>query len=154
MYQDEFTARLLASRDFLSRYAYSLTKNATIADDIVQETMLKALQAKDSFRSDDNFNGWLASIMRNTYLNLLAKEQRYTDIDEYNCYDGYTYKDTSVEYNDLKGLVESLPKKFSQPFIMHVNGYKYTEIASELFLPLTTVKDRIHTAKKTQTHVR
>ena len=59
MLDDEFTARLLASRDFLRRYANSLTRNATIADDIIQETMLKALCHRESFSRDDNFNGWL-----------------------------------------------------------------------------------------------
>ena len=148
MHQDEFTARLLASRDFLRRYAYSLTKNATIADEIVQETMLKALQAKDSFRSDDNFNGWLSRIMRNIYLNLLDRDIRYIGADGYEYYDAQAYKDSVVEYNDLTGLVESLPKKLSLPLMMHVNGYKYNEIASELCIPLSTVKNRIHIAKK------
>ena len=148
MQKDEFTARLLASCAFLLRYANSLTQTPTIAADLIQEKMLKALCHKDSFLRDENFNGWLASIMRNTYLNLLDRENRYIGADGCEYYDPQSYKDTVVEYNDLNGLVESLPKKLSVPFKMHANGYKYTEIASELCIPLSIVKNRIHIVKK------
>ena len=76
MHKFDFYGRLSEANDLLQRYAYYLTDDTNYIDDIVQDTILKAIDNKEMFRRDDNFNGWLSSIMHNTYLNTITREQR------------------------------------------------------------------------------
>ena len=112
--------------------------------------MLKALTSKDKYRSDDNFNGWLRTIMHNTYLNMLRSRIIYLDEREIAItYAGRSsYLDTAFDYKELRRLVATLPCELRVPFMLHVKGFKYEEITLMLDLPLGTVKSRIFTARE------
>ena len=147
MHKFDFYGRLSEANDLLQRYAYYLTDDTSYIDDIVQDTILKAIDNKEKFRRDNNFNGWLSSIMHNTYSNTITHEQRYVNITAYDCYE-QEYHDSFFEYKELLGIVATLPSHLCTPFEMYASGYKYCEIAEIMHIPIGTVKTRIHLARK------
>ena len=150
MNEPEFNERLTDSITMMMKYAHRFTPDSDKAEELLQETMLKALTSKDKYRSDDNFNGWLSTIMHNTYLHLLRSRIIYLDEREIAItYAGRSsYLDTTFDYKELRRLVATLPREQHLPFTLHVKGYKYEEIARTLGLPLGTVKSRIFTARE------
>lgn len=68
-----FKSDLLGVQDELLRFAYKLTANREEANDLLQETSLKALDNEDKFTPDTNFKGWMYTIMRNIFINPLAE---------------------------------------------------------------------------------
>ena len=147
-----FKSELLAIQDELLRFAYKLTAYPEEANDLLQETSLKALDNEDKFEPDTNFRGWMYTIMRNIFINNYRKQvrdQTFVDQTE-NLYHINQSKDiaydSTEEAYDLKEIhraVNRLPKEYRIPFSMHVSGFKYREIAEKLGLPLGTVKSRI-----------
>lgn len=148
----DFKTELLAIQDELLRFAYKLTNDPEDANDLLQETSLKALDNEDKFEPDTNFRGWMYTIMRNIFINNYRKQVRdQTFIDHTdNLYHINQSKDMAFDSTeaayDLKEIhrvVNRLPKEYRIPFSMHVSGFKYREIADKLGLPLGTVKSRI-----------
>ena len=146
MYEAEFRECLIDSMPKLRLYAYKFTCAGDEIDELMQETMLKALTNSEQFRSNDNLNGWLAVIMRNTYLNM--SRPRCVSFTGYDTCNDCGYADSSFDYRELKKIVRSLPDDLYIPFNMHYSGVAYKDIAEELNLPLGTVKCRIHLARK------
>ncbi len=136
----------------------NLTRDADDAKDLIQETLLKALVSRDKFRVGTNLKAWLYTIMRNTFINNYNKiTKRHTNVDatEY-----FQYFNTDENYitqngaqstfvmNDLNGAINQLGEAYRTPFMMYYIGYKYLEIAEKLQIPIGTVKNRIHIARK------
>ncbi len=148
----DFKSKLIEMQEELQRFAYKLTGDTEDANDLLQETSLKALDNEDKFEPDTNFRGWMYTIMRNIFINNYRKQVRdQTFVDHTdNLYHINQSQDIGVdstqERYDLKEIhraVNQLPKEYRIPFSMHVSGYKYREIAEKLNLPLGTVKSRI-----------
>lgn len=147
-----FKNELLAIQDELLRFAYKLTSDPEEANDLLQETSLKALDNEEKFEPDTNFRGWMYTIMRNIFINNYRKQVRdqtfidHTDnLYHINQSTDMAFDSTEAAY-DLKEIyraVNRLPKEYRIPFSMHVSGFKYREIAEKLGLPLGTVKSRI-----------
>lgn len=146
MYDFEFETRLIESIESLRLYARRFTADCDEVDDLTQDTFLKALLHKNSFRKNDNFEGWLAVIMRNTYMNHVKRKD--VGFEQYDICKNFGIVDPSFGYIELKRVVDSLPPELCLAFNMYVDGCKYREIAEELELPLGTVKSRIHLARK------
>lgn len=152
-----FAQNLLGMQTELHRFAYRLTVDNDDANDLLQETSLKALDNQEKFVAETNFKGWLYAIMRNIFINNYRKvmrDQTYVDYTD-NLYFlnlGADLADDSMEGSyDLKEIrkaVNALPKEYRVPFAMYVSGFKYREIASKLHLPIGTVKSRIHFTRK------
>ncbi|MDR0896163.1 MAG: RNA polymerase sigma factor [Prevotellaceae bacterium] len=159
-----FQKDLLGLQDELLRFAYKLTANREDANDLLQETSLKALDNEDKYAPDTNFKGWMYTIMRNIFINnyrKMVRDQTFVDTTD-NQYHLNLPQDTAFESTesayDLKEMhrvVNALPKEYKVPFSMHVSGFKYREIAEKLDLPLGTVKSRIFfTRKKLQAELK
>lgn len=158
-----FENNLLGVQNELLRFAYKLTANRDEANDLLQETSLKALDNRDKYMPDTNFKGWMYTIMRNLFINnyrKMVRENTFVDTTD-NLYHLNQSQDVPFESTesayDLKEMhrvVNALPKEYKEPFSMHVSGFKYREIAERLGLPLGTVKSRIFfTRKKLQTEL-
>ncbi len=147
-----FKRDLLGVQDELLRFAYKLTANREEANDLLQETSLKALDNEEKYTPDTNFKGWMYTIMRNIFINNYRKvmrDQTFVDQTE-NMYhlnlsqdSGFDSTEGAYDIKEIHRVVNSLPKEYKIPFSMHVSGFKYREIADKLELPLGTVKSRI-----------
>ena len=150
MNRDEFLEKLLISFPGLQQSTHRLTTNCNDADDLLQETLLKALCKCDYYKCDTNFNGWLYTIMYNTFVNNRRLENRCSTMEIEHCEHLHKriYIDCGYSYCELLSLVESLPDAYRVPFEMHAAGYKYHEIAEKSGISIGTVKSRIHTARQ------
>lgn len=138
-----FKKDLIGVQNDLLRFAYKLTSDREEANDLLQETSLKALDNEDKYMPDTNFKGWIYTIMRNIFINnyrKVVRDQTFVDQTD-NLYHLNLPRDTAFENTesayDLKEMhriVNSLPREYKVPFSMHVSGFKYREIAEKLGL--------------------
>jgi RNA polymerase sigma factor (sigma-70 family) len=143
--------------DTLKPFALRLTKDLEEANDLLQETMLKAIIHKDKFAEGTNLKAWLYTIMKNTFItNYQRVIRRNTFIDTtenlhyINSAENTTENSAYSEFamQDIAQALNNLDENLKEPFVMHYRGFKYHEIAKRLNIPLGTVKNRIHIARK------
>jgi RNA polymerase sigma-70 factor (ECF subfamily) len=146
--------------------ALRMTRNPADADDVVQETFLKAYRAYDSYAEGTNLKAWLYRILTNTYINKYRKAQRRpSEVELGELQDLYLYKrlgevsgasqsaeadmlDEFVDTDVIEAL-ESLPETFRMPVLLaDVDGFSYKEIAEMLDIPIGTVMSRLHRGRK------
>lgn len=147
-----FKKNLISVQDELFRFAFKLTANKEDANDLLQETSLKALDNEDKYVPDTNFKGWMYTIMRNIFINnyrKVVREQTYVDQTDNLFYlslsqdSGFDSTEGAYDLKEMRRIVNSLSREYRVPFSMHMSGFKYREIAEKLDLPLGTVKSRI-----------
>jgi RNA polymerase sigma-70 factor (ECF subfamily) len=143
-----------------------MTRNPADAEDVVQETFLKAYRAYDSYTDGTNLKAWLYRILTNTYINKYRKQQRRpAEVELGELQDLYLYKrlgessgatqsaeadmlDAFVDSDVIEAL-ESLPETFRLPVLLaDVDGFSYKEIAEMLDVPIGTVMSRLHRGRK------
>ena len=153
----EFQHSIVQHTPALETFTRRFTNNYEEGQDLVQETILKALTYRDKFKPNTNLKGWLYTIMKNTFINNYRKVQRsrtmYDDTEGLyylNVEDSHTFSspEKTSEYNDIWSNVADIKKEYMVPFKLHTEGYKYEEIAEELEIPIGTVKNRIFHARK------
>lgn len=152
-----FQNRLIGLQGNLLNFAYQLTTNREQAEDLLQDTTLKALDNEDKYVDNVNFKGWIFTIMRNIFINnyrKAARENTVVDTTE-DCYHLNLSQDSGLEspdgaftVNEISAIIAQFPDDYRKPFSMHVAGYKYEEIAEQLAMPLGTVKSRIFFTRK------
>lgn len=157
MATSSFSDRLLALQDNLKSFAYTLTANRDDAEDLLQDTTLKALDNQDKYYENVNFKGWVFTIMRNIFINnyrRIVRNQTMVDQTE-DLYhlnlpqdSGFETPDGSYTVNEIMAAINKFAPEYKIPFSMHVAGYKYQEIADKMGLPLGTVKSRIFFARQ------
>lgn len=157
MTQIQFNTALLGLQDKLHYYALSLTSDHERANDLLQETFLKALTYRDKFAQNTNFKAWIYTIMKNTFINDYRR-----NIKTKNTFEGsgndlhlkiskdkvYPGPDSFYSSMEITKSIKALEDEYRVPFSMFLDGYKYKEIAEELKLPLGTVKSRIFFTRK------
>jgi len=151
------THQIVGSQQTLLTLTRRFSKNMEERQDLVQDTLLKALMHCDKFREGTNLKGWLFTIMRNTFINNYrklklaktlqdtAKPLRQLDIREEHT---FNRPHENLELQEIWCSVNDIKEEFLVPFKMHTMGYKYEEIASHLHIPVGTVKSRIFQARK------
>lgn len=157
MTQLEFS-KVVENESFpLHHYALQLTRNKEDANDLVQETMLKAFTYHNRFAEGTNLKGWLYTIMKNSFINNYRRMmKRNTFIDTS---DNSFFLDTSGESShnlgeahfilkDVERAIETLPQDLRKTFRLNLRGFKYHEIAEALGIPIGTVKTRIFVARR------
>ncbi|MDE7418647.1 MAG: RNA polymerase sigma factor [Muribaculaceae bacterium] len=154
---NSFRTNLLNLQANLMSFAYQLTSDREQAADLLQDTTLKALDNEEKFTSDSNFKGWVMTIMRNIFINNYRRNVRQATIVDTtdDLYHINTSQESALEtpegslsVKEITALINEFSDEFRIPFNMHVAGYKYSEIAEELDLPVGTVKSRIFFARK------
>ena len=155
--QSPFINSVLGMQANLRSFALKLTMDKDAAHDLVQDTTLKALNNEDKFVDNANLKGWMLTIMRNIFINNYRKTVRENTMvdstaDLYHLNlkqdSGIETPDGAFAVNEISAILAKFPKDFSEPFNMHVAGYKYEEIAERLSMPLGTVKSRIFFTRK------
>jgi RNA polymerase sigma-70 factor (ECF subfamily) len=138
-------------------FAMSLTGNRSDAYDLLQDTVLKALNNECKYINNDNFKGWILTIMRNIFINNYRKMMRIqtlidTTKDLYHLSlsqdSGFTSPESAYTLKEVRIAITDLNSDLRRPFSLFLAGYKYNEIADKLLLPLGTVKSRIFFARK------
>lgn len=135
----------------LRAYAWSLTRRNEDADDLVQDTLAKAIGKIDTFQPGTNLRAWLFTIMRNTFLNEIAKSRRMvTGMQD--CVSGSVSTPATQEWtvrgNELMRAVSRLPAHYREMLVMVVMLGESYESAAEIFgVRLGTVKSRVNRAR-------
>ena len=151
-----FQSEVKTATVVLKPHAMRLTRDINDAEDLIQETIVRALTNEDKFQEGTNIKAWLFTIMKNIFINdYRKKSKRNTVIDTTdNLY--YLNASTTISnagerafvMNDIRNALMKISNELRVPFLMHYKGYKYHEIAEQLNLPLGTVKSRIFFARK------
>jgi RNA polymerase sigma-70 factor (ECF subfamily) len=148
----EFNNNLIGMKPNLQRFAMSLTYDRDTALDLVQDTYLKALTFKDKFVDYTNLKAWVFTIMKNTFINNYRrsiKENTIMDTTRDLYYlnqphdKGFISPESNYSEAEIEKAIDSLEDEFRIPFRMHIQGFKYKEIADKLGLKIGTVKSRI-----------
>lgn len=148
--------------------AMRVTRNPSDAEDLLQETFLKAYRAYHTFEAGTNLKAWLYRILTNTYINKYRKESRRpSEVDLGSVEDLYLYRRLGSEESaeaarttedrvldglvesDIKTAVENLPENFRLPVLLaDLEGFSYKDIAEILDIPIGTVMSRLHRGRK------
>jgi RNA polymerase sigma-70 factor, ECF subfamily len=164
---DEFETEALRHLDALYRTALRMTRSEADAEDLVQETYIRAFRFREQFTLGTNMKAWLFRILTNTFINTYrrrAAQPEVTDlegVDEFSLYrrmadDRAASSSPDPEAELLSGLVdtevtdalEELPEKFRTAVLLDVEGFSYKEIAEMLGIPIGTVMSRLHRGRK------
>lgn len=153
----DFGQQLSQSYKVLRPFAARLTRDADDANDLIQETVLKALVNRDKFKEGTNLKAWLYTIMKNTFISnyqRLARRKTFIDTTDelhfLNASEGVALNQAigSLAMKDFQQAIGGLEENHRKPFLMYFVGYKYQEISEKLRIPIGTVKNRIHLARK------
>lgn len=136
----------------LRAFARTLTNNHAQADDIVQETLVKALSHLDSFRVGTNLNAWLFTILRNTYYSELRKRRREVeDPDDVHAANLSIEPDQidALQLNEFRAALSLLPDEQREALILvGASGFAYEEAAAICGVPVGTIKSRVNRARR------
>jgi RNA polymerase sigma factor (sigma-70 family) len=153
----EFNRLLTEYRNPLKYFALNLTRNDDDAQDLLQDTMLKALTYKEKFAEATNLKAWLYTIMKNTFINNYRRSVKTRsiidaskDVHEVRVVAKRAYEspESMISHKDINREINTLEEDYRLPFQRFYDGYKYKEIADEMDLPIGTVKSRIFLARK------
>jgi len=148
--------------------ALRMTRNPADAEDLVQETFLKAYRAFDRYEDGTNIRAWLYKILTNTFINSYRAAKRrpekadVEDVEDLYMYHrigdlrasgaGQSAEDEVFDHftdDEVKNAIESLPEAFRIAVLLaDVEGFSYKEIAEITEVPIGTVMSRIHRGRK------
>jgi RNA polymerase sigma-70 factor (ECF subfamily) len=158
MADPEFQREALQHLNALYNFAMYLTRNPPEADDLVQETYLRAFRFSHRFQAGTHLRAWLFQILRNTFLTFYRLRERETAIAEDGVPDWDTpmFHDTPLDegsaleaHTDLERAMRRLPEEFRTVLLLaEVEGMPLEEVARAMSCPVGTVKSRIFRAKE------
>jgi RNA polymerase sigma-70 factor (ECF subfamily) len=166
--QAEFVDQAMEHMPSLYAAAVRMTRNRADAEDLVQETYLRAYRGFGGFQQGTNLRAWLFRILTNTFINSYrAKQRRPQEADVEDVEDLFLYhrlpavdeatRSRSAEVDvleritdsEVKAAIDDLPEQFRLPvYLADVEGFAYKEIAEMLDIPIGTVMSRLHRGRK------
>lgn len=142
---------LVALLPSLRAFAWSLSRNAADADDLVQETLAKAWRYRERFEPGTNLRAWLFTILRNTWYSAVQKHRREVPDEEGRHAASLTSEasqDWTMEIADLRAALDRLPPQHREALIMvSAAGLSYEEAAQIAGCALGTIKSRVNRAR-------
>jgi len=158
---DPFESEALSFLDALYRTALRMTRSEAEAEDLVQETYIRAFRFRAQFTPGTNLKAWLFRILTNTFINEYRRKAARPDTTELDDVDesilyrhmrevspGSSSPDPEAEVSEVKEALEALPEKFRTTLLLDVEGFSYKEIAEMLEIPIGTVMSRLHRGRK------
>ncbi len=158
-----FAREFMPQMDALYNFAYHLTYNESDAQDLVQETLMKAYRFLDSFQEGTNAKAWLFKILKNAFINAYRKRSRQPQTIDYEevIHQQDNEDNPRIGYVDLRheifqdmmgdevtGALNALPEEFRTVVLLcDVEGFTYEEIANITDVPIGTVRSRLHRAR-------
>jgi RNA polymerase sigma-70 factor, ECF subfamily len=166
--QASFAEQAMPYMSALYAAALRMTRNPADAEDLLQETYLRAYRGFEGFREGTNLKAWLYRILTNTFINTYrAKKRRPDQVELDDVEDFFLYRRLggleaadaarstetevleSIPDSEVKEALESIPEQFRMAVILaDVEGFSYKEIAEILDVPIGTVMSRIHRGRR------
>ena len=139
-----------AYSSWLYRYAYWLCGDKAVAEDLVQETFLRAWRFLDSLKDEGSAKSWLTTILRRENARRFERKQlEYSDVELDTLPMDREDFDTRPEILALRNALRLLPAKYREPLVLQVlEGFNLEEIANIFDLPRNTVATRLHRARQ------
>ncbi|MEP4125299.1 MAG: RNA polymerase sigma factor [Lentilitoribacter sp.] len=138
----------------LKRYALTLTRSSSDADDLLQETCTQALSKWEKYDSSQPLDRWAFTVMRNTWISEQRKRKVRQGAGQMQIEDAHDLSDNSdadetLFAHQIGSLVMKLPSELSQTLLLVAKeGFTYKEAAQAMDIPVGTVMSRIHRARK------
>jgi RNA polymerase sigma-70 factor (ECF subfamily) len=167
MAADPFETEALSFLDALYRTGLRMTRSEAEAEDLVQETYIRAFRFREQFTPGTNLKAWLFRILTNTFINQYRRKAARPDTTELDDVEesilyrhmrdvspGSASPDPEAALIDntlsseVKEALEALPEKFRTTLLLDVEGFSYKEIAEMLDIPIGTVMSRLHRGRK------
>ena len=146
-----FRQHLLAAIPKLRAFALSLASHADYADDLVQETLMKAWNHQASFQDGTNIKAWLFTILRNEYFSQLRKRRREVEDADGDYAAGVMTpggQEAQLDMADLRIALQQLPDDQREAVVLvGASGFSYQEVADICHVPVGTVKSRVNRAR-------
>ena len=163
-YERVFEQELLPQIDALYTFAYHLTYNEDDANDLVQDTYLKAYRFIDRYQEGTNAKAWLFKILKNAFINQYRKKSKKPTQVDYEEIISFQNEEEDTQYSSYMDLreemfqemmgdevttaINSLPVDFRVVILLcDIEGFTYEEIATILDIPIGTVRSRLHRAR-------
>ena len=165
--EDTFEPEALSFLDALYRTALRMTRSPADAEDLVQETYIKAFRFRTQFTPGTNLKAWLFRILTNTFINSYRRKSsqpettELDDIEEATLYRRMSERSAAsagqdparevldrIVSTEVTGALEDLAEKFRTVVLLDVEGFSYKEIAEMLDIPIGTVMSRLHRGRK------
>jgi RNA polymerase sigma-70 factor (ECF subfamily) len=147
--QRRYETLVYALHSDMFRYACWLVKDKTIAEDIVQETFLRAWKSLDSLKDEKAAKSWLITILRRENARRFERKQfDLVDIDDVSVADDIFSNEIEIEHRELRRIMAALSEEYREPLMLQiVFGYTGDEIAEQLGLNKNTVMTRLFRAR-------
>ena len=165
--KQRFQDDALPMLDNLYPAALRMTRNPADAEDLVQETMMRAYRAFGRFEAGTNLKAWLFRILTNAYINTYRKKQReprkvsQDEVEEFDLYRELKHHDSDIGRtpenvvldqlvdSDILEAIDDLPEQFRLAVVLSdVEGFTYAEMAEIMDVPMGTVMSRLHRGRK------
>ena len=163
-FYEEFNREAIPHMGALLNFAIRMTGNEDDANDLVQETYLRAFRFFDKFERGTNCKAWLFRILKNTFINSYRKQKKephkvdYEDVENFyesakpsNTDDAHLEREIfdNLLDDEVSEAIQTLPEDFRTVVILSdIEGFTYNEIADFVDCPVGTVRSRLHRARK------
>ncbi len=166
MKKEEFEETALPHIDSLFNFAVKLTGDSGEAEDLVQETYLRAYKFFHKYKKDTHINAWLFSILRNTFINSYRKKKKEPAKIDFHSVEQFIEQviesgspmlqgdiadalSKDILDDEVKASLDALPEEFRDVILLSdVEGFSYKEIADILKCPAGTIMSRLHRGRK------
>lgn len=153
----QFQSELTSVKDIVFRFALKLTGNYQDAQDLWQESCIRAYRYKDKYEMGTNFKAWLSTIVRNSFSTNYRKNKLRRNVSE--PIENFSYAlesanmipnegEANLRIQSILHHLDQLNDIYRLPFMLHYQGFEYKEISKRLNIPMGTIKSRIFTARQ------
>lgn len=146
-------SELLPHNTRLEKFAYKLTRNEADAQDLLQSTLLRAIEKKNLFKDGSNLYSWLSKIMYNLFVSAYRRKTKFeTQYDPEPYLDKQSIEaaqDVQMEFRDVDNAMNELSADHREILVLVcVQGMQYAEVSKRLHIPVGTVRSRLSRARE------